>query len=503
MRIPATILASFLACIASPAAASPLFELTGDAGDHAGFSGRATGASAASTYFNPALLPQAAPGVTLGVFLLNDQIGISIDGRRGGDVPLSYRGATHAGGAVFEQTSVPTRWLREGCAAPACPLQLAPNPRQADGTSHETRPYQAIGLVVSVVPHRFALGFYGLLPLSQFTTAHSFFADEREQFFTNSLHPELYSDRLTATSLGLGLGVRVIDGLSLGAGATLNLHNTASADTFVGNADDLERTLVLSTDVGVEVAFAPHFGLTYEPTDRIALSATVHTVQQFDIRSGISTFLPDGNKQLVWRNAVHDYLPVRVGLGARWDILSDGSEGPGEPVRRHEIALTATGVLGFWSDYVDRHGDNPLSRYPWQNTLSVVLGVRHSFGPWRSFLDATYVPTAAPLQTGRTNYVDNDRISAAAGVDYAFRLWEVPFRAGARAQLHVLRSRYQAKLEPTDPQRVRDEFPDDAVDTRGNPIAEAAGLQTNNPGWPGFSSSGFLVGGGVSLALLL
>jgi long-chain fatty acid transport protein len=113
------------------------------------------------------------------------------------------------------------------------------------------------------------------------------------------------------------------------------------------------------------------------------------------------------------------------------------------------------------------------------------------------------VPTAVPLQTGRTNYVDNDRIGAAAGVDYAFRLWGVPFRAGARAQLHVLRSRYQAKLEPTNPQRVRDEFPDDAVDTRGNPIADAAGLQTNNPGWPGFSSSGFLVGGGLSLALLL
>jgi hypothetical protein len=50
---------------------------------------------------------------------------------------------------------------------------------------------------------------------------------------------------------------------------------------------------------------------------------------------------------------------------------------------------------------------------------------------------------------------------------------------------------------------VRDELPDDAVDTRGQPIQSAAGLQTNNPGWPGFSSSGFLFGAGVNLALLL
>src|SRR5262245_56668308 len=138
MRTFATILASVCVCAVSPAAASPLFELSGDACEHAGWSGRAAAGSAASTYFNPALLPDAPAGVVLGVFALNDQIGISLDGRQGGDVPLSYRGATHAGGAVFEQLSVPTRWLREGCKPPECPLALPARPRQQNASSHDT-----------------------------------------------------------------------------------------------------------------------------------------------------------------------------------------------------------------------------------------------------------------------------------------------------------------------------------------------------------------------------
>jgi hypothetical protein len=67
----------------------------------------------------------------------------------------------------------------------------------------------------------------------------------------------------------------------------------------------------------------------------------------------------------------------------------------------------------------------------------------------------------------------------------------------------VLVPRYQRKINnPNDPENVQDEFPDDAVDSRGRPIASAAGLQTNNPGWPGFGSAGLIWGGGATLGLL-
>ncbi len=47
---------------------------------------------------------------------------------------------------------------------------------------------------------------------------------------------------------------------------------------------------------------------------------------------------------------------------------------------------------------------------------------------------------------------------------------------------------------------VIDEVPDDATNIfTGDPIPEAVGLQTHNPGYPGFSSGGFVLGAGISL----
>jgi hypothetical protein len=50
------------------------------------------------------------------------------------------------------------------------------------------------------------------------------------------------------------------------------------------------------------------------------------------------------------------------------------------------------------------------------------------------------------------------------------------------------------------PYLVADEVPDDSQ-VAGEPIAGAAGLQTNNPGWPGFGSAGFVLGGGVYVSV--
>jgi hypothetical protein len=67
--------------------------------------------------------------------------------------------------------------------------------------------------------------------------------------------------------------------------------------------------------------------------------------------------------------------------------------------------------------------------------------------------------------------------------------------------------RYQTKLAtppPTPdgldhyPALVQDEVPDNSI-LNGQPLAGAQGLQTNNPGWPGFGSQGWLLGGGVNL----
>jgi hypothetical protein len=49
---------------------------------------------------------------------------------------------------------------------------------------------------------------------------------------------------------------------------------------------------------------------------------------------------------------------------------------------------------------------------------------------------------------------------------------------------------------------VKDEVPDDGQ-VGGEPIAGAAGLQTNNPGWPGFTSQGWITTFGLYLTVTL
>ena len=52
------------------------------------------------------------------------------------------------------------------------------------------------------------------------------------------------------------------------------------------------------------------------------------------------------------------------------------------------------------------------------------------------------------------------------------------------------------------PELVKDEVPDDAQ-ISGDPVGGASGLQTNNPGWPGFGSEGWIVGATIYLAVSL
>jgi hypothetical protein len=214
------------------------------------------------------------------------------------------------------------------------------------------------------------------------------------------------------------------------------------------------------------------------------------------------TYLPSGDRQSATREAIHAWLPWIVGLGAAYDVYL------GE---RNAWAITGTGTYQMWSKYRNRQGESPLPGYEWSDIPTIAVGVRHTYdGVLTSFLDGVFQPSPVPAQTGRTNYVDNDRIGFGAGVSYDWQLTHLGgamLRFAGQLQMHFLPERYQKKLDPTLPgsagrQLVTDERPDDVIDTRGMPVPEAAGLQTNNPGWPGFASKGILTGGGLSVSLL-
>jgi long-chain fatty acid transport protein len=492
-----------LCLLSSRASASPPFELSGSTLGNGGMSARASGADAASSYFNPARLTRADNGLQLAWFVLNDAIDVTLYARsRAQDIPTLALNE-------FEGNfpALPTEWIDRGCdptQGGRCVSRLAARPRQSAGSSGNVTAYQVFGLVQRVVDRWLTLGVYGMVPFDSFMQGRSFFSDEREQYFSNSLHPERYSDRLTAMALAFGAGSQITKWLSIGVGVTLSLTNSADAGTYVGNSAMIPETLLLNTKVKVSTGVAPNFGAVLTPFDGLDISLTVHTPQKLEIVTGFATFLPNGDLQRADRTAVLAWEPWMVSLGAQFDFLRSET---------HRLGVVLTATDEVWSQYRDRQNDRPLQGYEWSNVLHVTGGLRYSYAQRiTSFLDGVYAPSPVPLQTGRTNYVDNDRYAIAAGATYQFSIpdTELQVRLGLQGQVHILPERAQKKLDPTSAQfagerfsqLVQDEWVDGAMNSRGDVYQESIGLQTNNPGWPGFSSRGLILGAGVNASLL-
>ena len=482
--------------------ASPPFELMGSVLSTGGFSARTTGASAASAYFNPALLANARPGVEAGVFVLQDSIQIDLAARDARfDIPEAALGQFQG-----QMPSLPTSWLQGGCdpeIGGRCASALQPHPRRS-ATSGSTRLYLVFGLVATVFDRYLTVGVYGMAPTSTLLRGTTHYPDEREQYFSNNLHPELHGDRLDAPSMALAASSRLLDWLAIGVGTTIGLTTAVRAGTFVGNSNRIAETLVLSTDLDATLIVAPHFGLQIEPISWLGFSLTAHAPQKQDMINGLDNYLPNGDFQRADRSVVLDWMPWSFALGSQVELPR---------LAAHSFKVLAGASLALWSDYYDRVGERPIDGYLWANTLSVNGGLRHAYKELvSSFVDFQYVPSPVPAQTGRTNYVDNDRLGFTAGTNIELPIsgTRARLRFGLQAQLHFLLERYQAKLDPTSeryagkfyPGLVADEWRDDAVNNRGEVIAAASGLQTNNPGWPGFGSRGTIWGAGINVALL-
>jgi long-chain fatty acid transport protein len=480
--------------------ASPLFETAGAVGGTGGLNPVVSDPSAASAYFNPAMLIDADENVLIAFTALSEQVSLTLDGRHGGDVPLivGQRNIVGPDGQPISNTAVPTQWLQKGCPAGSGPGQCPPpgfpaRPRQAQGSSGKTRPYLTLGIAKHLIPDRLSVGVYVMVPASSFTTASTFYSDEREALFSNSLHPELYGDRLTAVSLAFGGAFRLLPSLSLGGGFSVGLTNVAASSAYVVNATDYSQ-LLLNNDVTSKVALSPYLGVYWVPTPRFRVGGALHASESFEIDTGITNTLPSGTQSTSSRSNVYDYMPWRISAGVETDIIQSPA---------YTMAIVGSAQYEPWSDYIDRQGNSPSiygADLAWKDTLIWTLGIRHKYHAARAFLDWQYKPSPVPEQVGRSNYVDNDRLGLALGGDIEVKLGPTRLRPGVQFIGYRLIWRHNTK----DDSRMVDELPDNSVfaSTR-DPVPGAAGLQTNNPGWPGFGSEGWVYGATLSIEVLL
>jgi hypothetical protein len=155
-----------------------------------------------------------------------------------------------------------------------------------------------------------------------------------------------------------------------------------------------------------------------------------------------------------------------------------------------------------WSQYNNRQGDHPLDG--WNNTVSVAVGGGFLWRDRHVTADLGYVPSPVPDQTGRTNYVDNARLVASAGIEGPVRFLGRDLEAGITLFGAYLLPREVTK-DPNAAHPVLDEYPDTATaydPVTGAPVAAgAAGLQTNNPGYPGWKSTGYMLGLGATFRI--
>lgn len=491
-------LACAVLCCASSASASPLFELTGDTGGMGGLQPRVVPSSSAAAYFNPALLIATQPGLQIGFLLISQHIGISLDGRQGREfaVPPGVSNAGRSDFSRFDNYPIPTNDLQFGRAPDGLNEGFEARPRQGAGTGDEAFTYESFGLVLKLFDDHLALGLYGAVPNGGFTKLRAYYNDEREQYFSNSLHPELYGDRLIAPSIAFGAGIKLTDDLALGIGGSLNLEAKVVAQTYVVDTGDLGKILI-DLDGDVSVGLAPHLGVSYTLADRLRLIATAHAPKRVELGVEFTFLLSNGVEQASGIPLVLDYSPWHFALGAAYDLVQADEQ---------TLSVVASATYATWSEYVDRHGARPGKAYPWADTISPALGLRYRFRTFSALLDGAFTPSPVPAQTGRTNYVDNPRISASTAGELAFVLFGSELHAGLMFQLHHLVPRHQAKLPtPTNPsgddlapELVKDEVPDDAQRS-GDPFEGAQGLQTNNPGWPGFGSEGLVIASSLYL----
>jgi hypothetical protein len=461
---------------------------------------------AAASYWNPALLNDTPNGLEFSFVVLHQDISVGLLPRpASANIPnnITQAGVPAPSGPPqsLNPIPIPTQQLEQGLPATPSQEAIPPSPRQGRDTGQHTFTYEAIGLNYKLFKDYLALGVYALIPNGQFMQMQAFYNDEREQYMSNSLHPELYGDRLTAISIALGAGVRIYKGLTLGVGATLTMAAMVNSPAYVSNAADIDK-LLLDLKGGVDMSVAPHFGLSQTLAhNRLRLTATAHAPSEVKFATQFTFQIgPTSPPQSSSVSFLLDYSPWQANAGIAGDVIQN-----------EKRTLTLVGSVNYarWSQYMDRHNERPTSSYSWSDSLSPTVGLRFKQGGFSSMADVAYTPTPVPEQTGRSNYVDNDRISSALGASYAFTAWETKLELGLLFQLHRLLPRNNTKAEtPTtgnaNPELVKDELPDNAVTGfNADPFPGAAGLQTNNPGWPGFSSQGWITGGSVVLKIFL
>lgn len=446
-----------------PAAANPL-DVYGIGARGAAMSSAQTASSQgpAAVYYNIGALTLSEPGVSFGAFTTFNNAQILLKDRPAGfDVP------------------------DVGPSSQALPDAQTRNPRR-DTESIDPLHVLTIGAVTSLGIDNFRAGLMVALPVADLYTLNTRFPDERERYYSNQLHFELIDKRLHRISLELGAAQRLTDWVSVGIGGTFSPGAAVATNVFLADPTD-QSNVDINANVHTTNSWGILAGLLFELPYDISIGLSYRGATEFRIKGannlqlhGIDT----GDEQIAQSI---DWVPTSTPSSLSLGLAKNFGD----------TLVTADARYTRWSDYRDTHNARPEFR----DRFSYRLGAEHTYNEKTNLrIGAGIDPSPVPDQTGRTNYVDNTRVLGSIGSSRTFTFANLPFEAAWFLQVQYLVPRTTDKkalenypaCKPGEKQ-LCDEIPDDLRDQRtGQIIPEAQGLQTGNPGFPGFTSGGWI-----------
>ncbi len=430
----------------------------------------ATPEGAYAVYYNPGALSQSETGVTVGIIATALNAEILLAPRPNGyDVP------------------------NLGSDTPTLPSDETINSR-SNTTEFDPNFGLVVGGVTSFGIENFRVGMLIFLPTANAFSLTTHHANEQERIFSNQLEFEFIDEATQRLDIEAAISYQVLPWLSFGVGGTYIPGTNLVTNVFLPDPAD-QGNVVTNADIQT----ASDWGL---------LAGTMVTLPH-NINLGLSyrgplEFRVKGENRLQLKGLdVNEDRPVQT---IDWAPTSNpGIAALGVSWGVGDFIISGDAKYTFWSAY--RGTQNESTDF--NNTLSGNLGLEYIYSDASRIRFGTgFTPSPVPEQTGRTNYVDNDRFSLSTGSGHKFVVAQVPFEVAWYMQVQFLLSNIVEKSQSDSHpdcngagnDLVCDEVPDDLVNpSTGQPYVEGQGLQTGNPGFPGYSSGGWIGSLGIEV----
>jgi hypothetical protein len=447
---------------------------------------------------NPALLLDVAPQAYIGVMLVAPRLhSRTMPKPAGTDVPLSIYDSNLGVTPGVTFRALPTAELAQ---------------RSGDAVANQNSTRMGLGFASSFGIPKFRLGAMIVVPLSGGTAADitTHYADEREAEFSNRVHFMRFGEWQPVISATVGAAYQVLPSLRVGVSGELSAAAVARLQVYIPDAS-VQSNASTNLASQVNTSLRPIVGVRWAPLDHFAFGAVWRNESYFRVDGASDVTLwnqhEPGTDKTILKKTVLSF-PIVFGYEPMQFALAAGtSHGP----------VTAQVVATFhrWSQYLDQHGSTPqdaaampsspfqtatidTSRYKFSDTVSLQGGASWRYAKdLEASLGAAWYPSPVPAQVGRTNYVDNTLVGFTIGHRHELHPFGRTVIVSAAGQLWVMLERTTYK----DPSQMVDEFPDGVrtLETQ-RPMPEAKGLQTNNPGFPGYRAGGWLGAASISLA---